>query len=133
MKKILLLAVFSLVLVACDRPKDRPNADRNTSSSYNADNTAVNARDRNMTTPTSFNQSENEADRAITQKIRQAIMADNSLSNNAKNIKIITSNGVVILRGPVASNAEKELIMRKINGMHGITRVNNNLEVTRTN
>lgn len=134
MKKIFLLAMLSLTMVACDRqdkPKHLPPSDRE--QTYDNDNTGKNIRDRDSMTKTPGDQSESEADRTITQKIRQAIMADDSLSTNAKNIKIITINGVVTLRGPVANSQEKEVIARKVNGVRGISRVDNQLEVTRNN
>jgi osmotically-inducible protein OsmY len=82
-------------------------------------------------TKTPLNQSESEADRTITQKIRQAIVSDNSMSTDAKNIKIITIKGVVTLRGPVASSQEKDAIAKKVNDVQGVVRVDNQLEVTR--
>jgi osmotically-inducible protein OsmY len=45
----------------------------------------------------------NPADRAITKQIRMAIHDDNSLSTYAHNVKIITQNGKVTLKGPVRS------------------------------
>jgi len=89
-------------------------------------------RGRDAMTKTPFDQSESVMDRTLTQQIRQALMADPDLSANAQNIKIITINGVVTLRGPVASPQEKALIVQKLNGIQGITRVENLLEVTQT-
>lgn len=132
MKKILLMAMLSLTLMACER-QERPNNPPPTGQEYDNDNTGKNVRDRDSTTKTPFDQSESEEDRTITQKIRQAIMADSALSTNAKNIKIITIEGVVILRGPVASSQEKDAILRKASNIQGITRIDNQLEVTRDN
>ena len=64
------------------------------------DNTAINERDRSGETQTSGDQSNSSADLKITQGIRQALMKDGELSTTAKNIKIITDNGQVTLRGP---------------------------------
>jgi len=75
-------------------------------------------------------QVENEADRGVTQKIRQALMDDDSLSTNAKNIKIITLNGVVTLRGPVNSDGEKSEIGKKVRAVIGVKNVDNQLEVS---
>lgn len=72
---------------------------------------------------------ETEADRAITQQIRQLLMDDDSLSIGAKNIKIITMNGVVTLRGTVNSEREKTEIGRKTKSMSGVRTVDNQLEV----
>lgn len=132
MNKFMLLAVLSLALVGCDRHE--PTA-RNTTSTngIDNDNTGKNVRDRDLNTITPDDQLENEADRTITQKIRQALLADESLTANAKNIKVVTINGVVTLRGPVASAAEKEAIARKLTSISGIQRVDNQLEITRSN
>src|ERR1041385_8893131 len=65
------------------------------------DNTAVNARDRDDNTLTPGDQGTSEADREVTRNIRRALMKNDQLSTTAKNIKIITVNGKVTLRGPV--------------------------------
>jgi hyperosmotically inducible periplasmic protein len=133
MKKLFLmtmLSMLSLTLIACDR-QDKLND--STSSGQDYDNTEKNVRDRDSATKTPLDQAENEADRRITQKIRQAIMSDSTLSTNAKNIKIITINGVVTLRGPVGSPEEKDNIARKVKDVQGTVSVDNQLEVTRNN
>ena len=80
-------------------------------------------------TKTAGDQSENEADRTITQNIRQAITADDSLSINAKNVKIITNDGLVTLRGPVKSEKEKADIEAKAKQVAGVKNVDNQLEI----
>jgi hyperosmotically inducible protein len=130
MKKIFLVTMCSLTLMACDR-EDKPNNSPSIGQDY--DNTGKNVRDRNSMTKTPLDQSENETDQAITQQIRQAIVSDSSLSTNAKNIKIITIKGIVTLRGPVASLEEKEIIAKKTSGIPGIVKVDNQLEITRNN
>lgn len=100
-------------------------------STTDYDNTRINLRDRNPDAITPEDQSESYTDRTITQRIRQAIMADDSISMNGKNIKIITNNGVVTLRGPVLNEREKKAIALKINGLPGVIRVSNQLEPTR--
>ena len=56
-------------------------------------------------------------------------MDDKALSVNAHNVKIMTSSGVVTLRGPVKSDAEKQSIESKAKQVAGVTSVNNLLEV----
>jgi osmotically-inducible protein OsmY len=56
---------------------------------------------------TAEQQGESAQDRELTQKIRQSVMKDKALSMNAHNVKIITIDGVVTLKGPVASEQEK--------------------------
>ena len=95
------------------------------------DNTGRNVRDRSGATLTPGDQSERPADRRLTQQIRQALRADKSLSMTAKNVKIITVNGAVTLRGPVKSLHEKEAIEAKAQQIAGATNVENQLEVAR--
>ena len=93
------------------------------------DNTGRNVRDRGDTV-TSGDQSETEADRTLTQKIRKAVVADDSLSMTAHNVKIITVDGVVTLRGPVDSPKEKATVAAKAENVPGVKRVDNQIEVT---
>lgn len=123
----LLIGALSLALTACDG-RDKPHTAQ---GKIQNDNTEKNVRDQNANAKGPFDQSESEADRTVTQKIRQAIMADNSLSTNAKNIKIITINGVVTLRGPVANAQEKDNIAQKVKNIQGIVKVDNQLEINK--
>jgi len=77
------------------------------------DNTKVNTRDRSAAEVTADQQKSNAADMKMTRTIRRSIMADKSLSTYAHNIKIISQNGVVTLKGPVKSDAEKTAVMEK--------------------
>ena len=67
------------------------------------DNTGVNVRDRADNALTADEQSNNKDDLHLTAAIRKAIVKDDSLSMMAHNIKIISTNGAVTLRGPVKS------------------------------
>jgi hyperosmotically inducible periplasmic protein len=93
------------------------------------DNTKVNERDTNSAVPTPGDQGNNASDLKITQQIRQAVMADGSLSFTAKNVKIITQNGKVTLRGPVNSEDERNRIEAAARKVAGATLVDNQLEV----
>ena len=77
------------------------------------DNTAVNKRDQDPGAATADQQKMNAADRALTAKIRKAVMADKNLSSYANNVKIISQNGTVTLKGPVHSDDEVKSIMAK--------------------
>src|SRR5580692_11954642 len=90
------------------------------------DNTKQN---KDQTNPTADQQKMNPADRAITQKIRKAIHEDSTLSTYAHNIKIITQDGKVTLRGPVRSEDEKSNIEAKAVAVAGQGNVTNQLEV----
>ena len=60
---------------------------------------------------TAEDQTNSKTDRDITAKIRKSIMADKGLSTDAHNVKIITKNGAVTLKGPVSSTDEKQKVM----------------------
>jgi osmotically-inducible protein OsmY len=105
----------------------------NEADEYPADNTGRNVRDRDDKTLTSGDQSETEADRELTQKIRQAVVEDDSLSMTAHNIKIITVDGVVTLRGPVKSAQERNAIGAKAVKIAGAGKVKNQLETAPAN
>jgi hyperosmotically inducible protein len=99
------------------------------SATAEADNTKVNERDRDDSALTAMDQGNGEQDIKITQQIRQAVMDDDSLSFNAKNVKIITVDGKVTLRGPVANSKERTTIGAAAKRVAGGARVDNQLEV----
>jgi hyperosmotically inducible protein len=104
-------------------------AEAQTPTSIAPDNTGINVRDRNPAAMTAGEQSESKSDLKLTRQIRKAIMADNSLSMTAKNVKIVSSGGNVILRGPVKSGEEKTTIGDKAMAIAGADKVNNQLEI----
>ena len=127
MKTIIVLLFSALLVVACS--KNRSENKQVSQTAVEPDNSGRNVRDRDDQNKTTGDQSENEADRTITQNIRRAVTADDSLSTNAKNVKIITNNGIVTLRGPVKSEKEKAEIEAKAKQVAGVKSVDNQLEV----
>jgi len=103
-----------------------------TAASYGteADNTRVNERDRASPALTPMDQGESQADRDMTQSIRKAVIADDSLSFTAKNVKIITRDGRVVLRGTVNNAREKATIEKSAKELAGAKKVTNELEVS---
>ena len=93
------------------------------------DNTKVNERDRSQNEPTADQQKENRSDRDITQQIRQSIMKDKSLSTYAHNVKIVTQDGQVTLKGPVRSEDEKKAIEAKATEVAGEHKVTSELNI----
>ena len=93
------------------------------------DQSKKNERDRDSSSKTPLDQSESKEDIAITAAIRKSVMDDDDLSTTAKNVKIITSAGVVTLRGPVKSEDEKSAIEKLAKGTDGVESVDNQLEV----
>jgi len=93
------------------------------------DNTKMNAQDRDKASPTADQQKDNRSDREITQQIRQSVIKDKSLSTYAHNIKIITQNGQVTLKGPVRSEDEKRAIEVKATEVAGENKVTSELNI----
>jgi len=94
-----------------------------------ADNTRVNQRDRNTSEPTADQQKNARSDREMTRKIRRALAQDKSLSTDGRNVKIITQNGMVTLKGPVRSEDEKKTVETKATEFAGENNVTSNLDV----
>ena len=78
---------------------------------------------------TADQQKENKNDREITRQIRKALVGDKSLSTYAQNVKVITTDGTVTLRGPVRSEDEKASIESKAKAVAGVNDVKNELTV----
>lgn len=94
-------------------------------------NTEINERDADGSTATSFDQSNDQADIDLVAKIRNEIVNLDDISVSGRNIKIVTNYGKVILRGPVATMAEKEKIEQIALSAAGEGNVTNELEVNR--
>ena len=77
------------------------------------DNTRVNKRDRNPAEATADRQKMNAADRKLSEQIRKSIFDDKILSTYAHNVKVISQDGIVTLKGPVRSDDEVKSIMDK--------------------
>jgi len=94
-----------------------------------ADNTGINKRDTSPEKITADQQSQTKEDREITQKIRQAVVDDKSLSTYAHNVKIITVDGMVTLKGPVRSEDEKRTIEEKAGQIAAKDKIKSEIEI----
>ena len=95
------------------------------------DNTKTNQRDRSQNEPTADQQKENQSDRELTAKVRQALVKDKSLSTYAHNVKIIAQGGIVTLKGPVRSEEEKTAVEEKAaEAAGGTDKIKSELEVS---
>jgi len=131
MRTVIVLSM-AMALSACqkaDRNRNDPSLTDPSGPNVAADNTKKNQRDLEPYAVTPENQSENETDRSITQRVRQNVIKDGDLSFNAKNVKIITQDGIVTLRGPVQNDREKSQIAALAERVDGVKRVDNQLEV----
>jgi hyperosmotically inducible periplasmic protein len=93
------------------------------------ENTERNVRDKDGTTLTPDDQKGNKKDVKITTKIRKALVKDELLSVNAQNVKIITSNRIVTLRGIVENVDESTKLEKIAKKTRGVIRVDNQLEI----
>lgn len=119
-----LLAGGSLLVSAQQGNDQSPQTDNS-----QTDNTKMNRRDRNGNEPTADQQRMNRSDRDITQQVRKAIVSDKSLSTYGHNVKVITQNGMVTLKGPVHSEEEKKAIEQKAAEVAGAEKVTNEIDV----
>ncbi len=99
-------------------------------SSTAPDNSARNVVDRGATTATPMDQGESSDDIRITAEVRKGLMADSSLSTDAQNIKVITNDCHVVLRGPVANAAECQKVNQIATNVTGVKKVDNLTEAT---
>jgi hyperosmotically inducible periplasmic protein len=128
MKK-LLLPLFASLLIVYASPGQQATPAPTASDSTDADNTRRNSSGENKNTDTAEKQSNSKDDLSLTQKIRQAVMKEGSLSMNAKNVKIIAREGNITLKGPVDSQQEKDTIGTKAGEIVGKDKVVNQVEV----
>ena len=94
-----------------------------------ADNTKINERDKAKGAVTADQQKDNAGDRTLTQKIRQSIMRDKSLSMYAHNVKVIATDGQVTLKGPVRTEEEKRTVEDKATEVAGAGHVTNEMSI----
>ena len=108
MKYTLFITLVVLTLAGCNEGKTTATNTTATASDSTAerDNTEVNVRDRSDAVKTPIDQNENQKDIDITANIRKRVV-DTKMSVNAQNVKIITQDGKVTLRGPVASQMKR--------------------------
>jgi osmotically-inducible protein OsmY len=108
-----------------------PAQNKPTATTTAPDNSAANTKANSETGITAQEASNAEGDVKLTAKIRQALVKDKKLSTYAHNVKIITENGQVVLKGPVKSEAEKQEVESKAGRIAGVDRVRSELEVAK--
>jgi hyperosmotically inducible periplasmic protein len=99
-------------------------------SSVPADNSKSNKVDPSNSSATADAQKDDASDVQITQSIRKSLMADESLSTYAHNVKVVTVNGHVTLNGVVRSSQERATVEAKAVSVVGKSRVVNELKVS---
>jgi hyperosmotically inducible periplasmic protein len=120
------IIVLAMSLILCGAYSFALSQD---SSTFSPDNSGLNVRDRSSGAVTADSQPNSKDDLELTARIRRAIMSDRSLSTMAQNIKVISANGQVTLRGPVRSDQERTAIASDVHRVVGVNNVDNRLEV----
>ena len=146
--KLSLIAAAAFAFVACsdqentgttrsvDAEGQRPTAEGRYAAadtdamSADVDNTGRNVRDRDDAALTPGDQSNSDLDIDLTQKIRRGITSNDDMSMQARNVKVISQDGVVTLRGPVETEQEKASI-ESLARNAGATRIDNQIEIDR--
>lgn len=116
------------LLLACGCNSGTTASSTGSAATSGAVNTAVNERDRRDDMKTPINQNENTKDVGITADIRKRVVALDA-SVDAHNVKIITQDGRVTLRGPVKTADEKQRIEQIAFEVAGQANVESHLEV----
>ncbi|HEY1603135.1 MAG TPA: BON domain-containing protein [Pirellulales bacterium] len=119
-----------LLLAGCnDSALSSKPSPSNSPAAVDPTNTGTNTRDRGAATKTPIDQNENQADIDLTAGIRKRVIGSSGMSTEAQNIKIITQDGKVTLRGPVKSTFEKDRIEIIAHEVAGVTNVDSQLDV----
>jgi osmotically-inducible protein OsmY len=127
--QVMIRAALSVSLFAAGGALAGAQQTSDQSTTPPADNTKMNQRDRSANEPTADQQKANRSDRDITQQIRKSIVSDKSLSTYGHNVKVITQNGMVTLKGPVRSEEEKKAVEEKAAQVAGADKVTNEIDV----
>lgn len=93
------------------------------------DNSKVNKRDKMVSEKTADQQKGNARDIQLTTRIRREILKEKNLSTYARNIKIITINGKVTLKGPVRSATDENTILIHARAAAGTPNVVNEIAI----
>lgn len=121
MHKTLLICTF-LLLAACDQRNNEVQASKPTDKTHESTTDRRNA-------PTPFDQSNDKADVDHLAQVRQAVTADDQLSVSAKNVQIMTRNGLVTLKGTVPTSQERSRIEDLARGCAATKSIDNQIEV----
>jgi len=76
---------------------------------------------------TPLDQGSSPSDVRITQDIRRALTRTNGFSVDARNVKIITKDGVVTLRGEVKNDSERAAVVAAARRTPGVTQIDEDL------
>ena len=123
--RFLIVAFAATALLCSTEASSTPNLLAQSSATQAPDNSAQNKNHAN----TADNQANAKDDRQITAKIRKALVAEKDLSTYAHNVKIVTVNGEVTLKGPVQTEDEKQKVVSVASSIVPAEKIINDLTV----
>jgi hyperosmotically inducible periplasmic protein len=128
--KIMSMSAFFMVIASVGGLATDAYANKKTTANnVKANNTKVNERDQSVTEVTAQDQGNSTRDIELTSNIRREVVKQSTFSTDAQNIKIISIDGVVTLKGPVKTVAEKAQIEKIAAKYAGAAKVQNQIEV----
>ncbi|MFN0241969.1 MAG: BON domain-containing protein [Planctomycetota bacterium] len=129
--RLLQLCLLTALATACtsDRHRDDTHA-AHAADPYDTrgDGVGVDKQQWDANDETAQDQSNESGDLALLQNVRQALVNDDALSFNAKNVKVIVRNGDVTLRGVVKDAAEHERVVSLTRACAGVRSVIDQIE-----
>jgi hyperosmotically inducible periplasmic protein len=132
-KKQLILtgAVVSMLGLSSCAHNNTDNRERgsNYAMNHETNHSRIMTSDSDYAVMTSYDQGNSRADKNTTARIRRDIVANDSISVNARNVNITTNQGRVTLRGWVYTSKEKNLIHQIANRYAGSSNVYNQLVI----
>jgi hyperosmotically inducible protein len=122
-RRIIMLAIASMLAASFG------TAQAQLPANAKPDNTGLNARAKSASAVTADKQSNSKDDLELVARVRSALEKDQSLSTMAHNIKIVSNNGQVTLRGLVESDQEKVRVRQDVEAAAGADNVDCQLDV----
>jgi len=128
--KLILLGCLGFAFAQQESTSSAGQDTSNPPVSVKPDNSKANQGDRSEgRITTADQQKENASDRQLTQEIRKALVKDKSLSTYAHNVKVVSQDGMITLKGPVRSEQEKEAVEAKATEIAGADKVRSEISV----
>jgi osmotically-inducible protein OsmY len=134
MKRTVILASIALIsLLGCTDDRKADNKTGQTSSTTHTTTTSTEKTGNNPAgvaeTPPTGSTAMSETDRALAQRVEDALKKNAALTPAAQNVQVQAKNGEVVLRGSVNNEQEKANIAAEAQKVAGVSKVTNQIEV----
>jgi osmotically-inducible protein OsmY len=134
MKRTVILASIAFIsLLGCTDDRKTDNKTGQTSSTTHTTTTSTEKTGNNPAgvaeTPPTGSTAMSETDRALAQRVEDALKKNAALTPAAQNVQVQAKNGEVVLRGSVNNEQEKANIAAEAQKVAGVSKVTNQIEV----